>query len=197
MDENYGIIFIETRNFPSLRQIFEEHIKYVDLEPLVVCSFENHEQFDGYQKILIKNPNNNKAYNQMITQSDFWKKIPFDKVLICERESGILRRGIEEFYEWDYVGAPWKFQQHGGNGGFSWRSVQAMIDISSKFRIGGENEDVFFCNHMKGWKLAPRGVCARFSMETIYQEGTFGLHAIENYFPKEICKKIYNQYKNL
>lgn len=189
-----GIVFIETRPYPGLKEIFEAHLRFVDLEPLIVCSDLNAYQFNGYEKIIIDNPGSNRAYNQMITHTSFWQRIQFDKVLICERESRILREGIDEFYEWDYVGAPWKFQQHGGNGGFSWRSVKAMIDISSRYRIGSENEDVFFCNHMNGWKLAPREICARFSMETIYQEGTFGLHAIDKYFPVDVCEKIYNQY---
>lgn len=189
-----AIVFIETRNFPDLRKIFEDHLEFVDLEPFVICSKENYHQFFGYKQLIVNNPGSHRAYNQMITSPDFWKQIPYDKILICERESGILRKGIEEFFEWDYVGAPWRFQTHGGNGGFSWRSVSAMIDISSRYRIGSENEDVFFCNHMNGWKLATRDVCSRFSMETIYQEGTFGLHAIERYFPLQICEKIYNQY---
>lgn len=195
MGKNYGIVFIETRNFPNLRQIWEDHLQYVDLEPLVICSKENSFQFFGYKQIIIDNPGNNRAYNQVVTHPSFWRQIPFDKILICERESAILRKGIEEFYEWDYVGAPWKFQQHGGNGGFSWRSVKAMIDISSRYRIGSENEDVFFCNHFSGWRLASRDVCTKFSMECIYHEGTFGYHAISNYFPADVVNKIVNQYK--
>lgn len=188
----YGIVFIETRNKPKLREKFEAHLEYVDLEPFVICSTENKHQFKGYKKAIVPNPGINRAYNHMITMPDFWRLMPFNKVLICEHDSGILRKGIEEFYEWDYVGAPWKFQHHGGNGGFSWRNVHAMIDISRKNTIRYENEDVFFCNHMNGWKLAPREVCERFSVETIFRLGTFGYHAIKSHFPN--YKDILNQY---
>ena len=196
MEKNYGIVFIETRPFPGLRKIFEDHLQYVDLKPFVVCSPLNSNQFDGYEKLVIDNPGSHRAYNQMITHPSFWRAIPFDKVLICERESMILRPGIEEFYEWDYVGAPWTFQQHGGNGGFSWRSVQSMIEVSFSYRIGSENEDVFFCNHFIG-RMAPREVCSRFSMEAIYQEGTFGYHAIDNWHSPAVCEKIRQQYRNM
>ena len=123
-----GIVFIETRDKPGLARIFEDHLKFVpELDPLVFCSDDNAYQFKGFNKVIIDHPGNISEYNSMITDAAFWGKIPFNKVLICEHESGILRKGIEEFYEWDYVGAPWKFQYHGGNGGLSLRNPGAMF----------------------------------------------------------------------
>ena len=97
-----------------------------------------------------------------------------------EHESGILRNGLDEFIEWDYVGAPWWFQKYGGNGGFSWRSVKAMKDICKAYSYTGKGqEDTYFCNVMnqsKYFRLAPRKVCERFSVETVYKLGSFGYH---------------------
>jgi len=75
----------------------------------------------------------------------------------------LLRTGIEEFYEWDYVGAPWKFQQHGGNGGLSLRNPKAMIEVIKRKPYKPEygNEDLYICNVLKEmpeFKLAPREV---------------------------------------
>ncbi len=176
-----GVVFIETRNKPGLAKIFEDHLKFVpSLSPFVFCSKENEYQFKDYDKLIIDHPVNITDYNYMMTSVKFWNKIPFDKVLICEHESGILREGIEEFLEWDYVGAPWWFQKYGGNGGFSFRSVNAMKSICESVQYTGRgNEDSFFCDQMYGstmFKLAPREVCEKFSVETVYKLGTFGYH---------------------
>ena len=176
-----GAVFIETRDTPGLAAKFEAHLKFVpDLQPLVICSEQNKYQFNGFEKVVIKPINNIIEYNFMMTSTQFWDLIPFEKILTCEHESGILREGLDEFIEWDYVGAPWWFQKYGGNGGFSWRSVKAMKDICKAYSYTGKGqEDTYFCNVMnqsKYFRLAPRKVCERFSVETVYKLGSFGYH---------------------
>jgi hypothetical protein len=140
-----------------------------------------------------------KQYNELLTSLEFWNEFEEDYILIIQHDSGILRTGIEEFYEWDYVGAPWKFQEHGGNGGLSWRSKEAMIWCINQKPWGPSlgNEDVYFSNLLKDspFKLAPREVCERFSCESIYKEGTLGYHAIEKYLTPEQVTKIKTQYE--
>lgn len=138
-------------------------------------------------------------YNTYLTSIDFWEECPYDKVLIFQHDSRLLRRGIHEFIQWDYIGAPWKFQEHGGNGGLSWRSKSAMLEciMSMPWNPSLGNEDVYFSNmlrRMPNFKLAPREVCEKFSCESIYKEGTLGYHAIDKYLTKEECTKILTQY---
>lgn len=138
------------------------------------------------------------AYNRLLTSSRFWKSLPADKVLIFQHDSVLLKQGIAEFLEWDYVGAPWKFQEHGGNGGLSIRDTKAMLKVVETFTwdpMQG-NEDVWFCNKLKelDMKLAPREVCARFSCEAIFQMGTLGYHQIESHLGIEECNLIKTQY---
>ncbi len=111
----------------------------------------------------------------------------------------MLRKGIEEFLEWDYIGAPWKFQEHGGNGGLSLRNPSVMFNICSVYNYNQSidgYEDIWFSKYVKqDWNLAPREECSKFSCETIYQEGTLGVHAIDRYLTPEQCQKIKTQYK--
>ena len=94
-----GCVFIETRDKPGLTKIFEDHLKFVpELCPLVICSKKNEYQFKDFDKLIIDHPLNICVHNYMMTTVKFWDKILFDKVLICEHESGILREGIEEFF---------------------------------------------------------------------------------------------------
>ncbi len=168
------------------------------LEPVIAA----HKRFlpDDWAIYWIKDlaTSNAAAYNRLLTSERLWKSLPADKVLIFQQDSALLREGIEEFLEWDYVGAPWKFQEHGGNGGLSLRDKNAMLKVIQNFTWDASqgNEDVWFCNKLKqlGLNIAPREVCFRFSCEAIFQLGTLGYHQIESYLSKQECELIKNQY---
>lgn len=108
------------------------------------------------------------SYNQVLVNVEFWRNLQnmkLSKVFIFQTDSVLLRRGMEEFMHWDYIGAPWNMQ-HGadsghwlrqiqrggglvqgvGNGGTSLRSVSAMLEIATlyKSKSGRFNEDTFF-----------------------------------------------------
>lgn len=189
---NYGAVIVETRQMPEIIGIIHDHMKYlpVDWKLLIFCSMENYgmfaNEFDEQEIIILQQPINNQAdYNKLLTSKDFWGRIPFDKVLLFQHDSMIFKNNIMDFVQYDYVGAPWQFQEHGGNGGLSLRSKLAMWYILSKHKYEPSlgNEDIFFCNIMKDedMNLAPREVCRMFACETEYVEGTFGCHAIEKY----------------
>ena len=139
------------------------------------------------------------SYNKLMTSSWYWNRVPFDRVLIFQHDSGMLKNWMPEFEQYDYVGAPWSFQQHGGNGGFSWRNVDVMRSILNRhsYHPALGYEDVFFCNIMKDQEanMAPRDVCEKFSVEGVYQLGSMAYHNIETWLTKEQCTKIMNQYQ--
>ena len=182
----YGAVIVDNRDLPNMAEIIERHKKFLpaDWEILHIKDVEIGHFHD---------------YNRLLGSVEFWEKIPFDKILIFQHDTGLLREGIEKFLEWDYVGAPWTFQLRGGNGGLSLRTKQVMIDCLKKtpynVSIHG-NEDLYFSNHIHlvGGKLAPRKVCEQFSVESIYQLGTLGYHNIANYHGEDGAAKIINQY---
>jgi len=201
-----ALILLETRRV-SVEDCLDRHLKYLpaDWVPIVICSEQN-EDMIGLKKILIPPINSYKQYlidyNFLFASADFYDNfLDYDRILVCHQDSGLLREGIEEFLEWDYIGAPWKFQQHGGNGGLSLRNPRVMKSICKIFtytRSQG-NEDVFFSNIMKQHnigKLAPREECSKFSCETIFQLGTLGYHGIELYSKNQphTVDEILNQY---
>jgi hypothetical protein len=206
-----GAVLVETRLLPNLMEIIENHLLFLpeDWDFMVFGGAENDhwfkEHFPGTRFVGISLiPDPAKLYNMLLTDKNFWNQIPFDKILLFQHDSRLLRDGIEEFSEWDFIGAPWKFQNHGGNGGLSLRSKAAMLDIISSnppYIYPSDdhgNEDVWFCNRMKDhtkWKMAPREVCQKFAVESIYQEGTLGAHAIDKYLTPIECSTILNQYK--
>jgi hypothetical protein len=142
-------------------------------------------------------------YNRLMTSLFFWKKLNCDKVLIFQSDSGLLRKGIEEFEEYDWVGAPWSNSGwskgepwvDGSNGGLSLRSVNKMIECIEKYPYNGLNEDGYFSILVKniGGKTS-REINYKFSVESEYKLGTLGYHAIEKWLTEEEVMKIKNQY---
>ena len=204
-----GCCIIETRPIANLSEIIiDRHLKYIpkDWGLTIYCSELNHEYIKdtdfGVETniIILENPKLTiHGYNTMLKSDAFWKSLPYKKVLIFQSDSRLLKEGIEYFLEWDYVGAPWIFQHHGGNGGLSLRSVEIMRELLrvGKFTNTNSNEDVDFSNRMLMYnigKLAPRDVCFKFSCETIATFGSLGIHAIYKRLSKAQCKQILNQY---
>lgn len=182
----YAAVIVDTRNSDADRAM-HEHSKFLP----DTWSIIHFPQYDCVTR---------QGYNAVLTSVEFWEQLEhLERVLIFQHDSRLLRTGIEEFLEHDYVGAPWSFQSHGGNGGLSLRSPKAMLEVINTLQYSEQlgNEDVYFCNAIRqlGLNLAPREVCQKFSVESIFQLGTLGTHAIERYFNENQISQILNQYK--
>ncbi len=195
-------VITETRPMAIIPEIIEQHLSMLpdDYELVVFCSKENEQNFKDYNGkfnrhyVTIRSLHD---YNMLMTSSFYWNKLlAYEHVLIFQTDSKILRTGIEEFYKWDYIGSPWKFQEKGGNGGCSLRTPKVMMNIIKAIPYNGNPyEDVFYSNNMNGFgNLAPRSECERFGCETIFKLGTFSCHAIKNYMNHEQIEQIECQY---
>lgn len=205
MEKNLALM-VETRPLPNLIEIIENHKKFLpdNFDVLIFGSQDNipilYENKIPYM-VLGENKIDWTTYNRLLTRVDFWEMfINYNRVLVFQHDSEILRSGIEFFYEWDYTGAPWKFQDNGGNGGLSLRNPRVMYEVCKEHPYKGMaidgNEDVYFSNKMyKRYNVAPRKACELFSVESIFKLGTFGAHAIDKYFTPEEVNQIRNQYK--
>ena len=145
--------------------------------------------------------NDGNDYNRLLTDPTFWNNLKYDKVLIFQHDSMILREGVEEFLDYSYVGAPWKSDapwampdRRGGNGGISVRDVRAHQRLLSHQRWSHNqgNEDVFFSKNLT--HVAPYEVCAKFGVETEFKLGTFSYHAIDKHLTPDECNQIMTQY---
>lgn len=197
----FGAVIVETRSLPNLVDIINQHMDFLPGAGLTIFGFDNVQQLvKAFPKANIINLGshlNEQQYNYLLTSSFFWKCLPYDKVLIFQHDSVILRDGIKDFLGWDYIGAPWKFPPYVGNGGFSIRSVPAMLRTIEKVKYNHAihgNEDVYFCNHLQGI-LAPIEVAEKFCVESIYKLSTFAYHAIEKYLTQEQVLTIKKQYQ--
>lgn len=121
-------------------------------------------------------------YNKMMTTSSFWqwlRDMNCEHVLIYQTDTVLLKGELDEFTQYDYVGAPWQaklavnnYKTSVGNGGLSLRSVEAMLRVNSKHKWKYECEDVYHASHLtldeeEAFNVAPFEVAGQFSMETV------------------------------
>lgn len=144
-------------------------------------------------------------YNNLLISYDFWN-IPYDKVLIFQHDSMLLREGIDEFLQYDFIGAPIESSRHfpfpAMNGGFSLRTPQAMIECFIKIpryitKYRGHNEDIYYSyiSSQLGFNLPDYETARTFSVETIFGLGSLGIHAIDKHLSDTEVNQIMSQYE--
>jgi len=136
----------------------------------------------------------NIEHSEYMESNDFWLKVLGEKALIFQTDSLLLREGIDEFLEFDYVGAPWrkpKENQLVGNGGLSLRTVTKMIDVCYKHKPTEQIwEDIFFMKHLAGKGVADVETAKRFSMEDVYSVNPLGVHNPIRHIDPELLRSV-------
>lgn len=203
----YAAVIVETRDLVGLCPVIDNHLKFIpndwDLclfgsaqnEDTMAKNYPKAHYFDiSVQKLTVE------RYNHVLTSKEFWEFLSeYERVLIFQHDSRLLRTGIEQFLKWDYIGAPWgHFNLLGGNGGLSIRNPKVMLEIVNRYKYNNVihgNEDVYFCKHLPnvGGKIAPRDIAMQFSVETIFFPKPIGIHAAEKYLKKEEYETILQQ----
>jgi hypothetical protein len=195
-------VIVDTRRL-SLYQVITEHLFYLPkYTKLYIFSSEDNRHLQEMLncEFYVVEINDIRGYNKLLKSKNFWNKIKEENILIFQEDSRVLIEGIEDFYEYDYVGAAWDFYPFVGNGGLSFRHKSAMLKVLEVCNPENDiNEDVYFawgCNVLK-LNLAPVHVANKFSCETQFNLGTLGYHAIEKYLSLEQVNEIKKQYESI
>ena len=100
--------------------------------------------------------------------------------LIFQTDSIILPKNkllINDFLQYDYVGAPWVSNNKVGNGGLSLRRKSKMLEIiQNKGYIPGHEDAYFVLNHNVKCNIPDYTIAKYFSIETMYNDTAFGIH---------------------
>lgn len=155
--------------------------KAIDSERIQVRFLPNGTEFEGHYSLSV-----------FMTQPWIWEQLESaQRVLFFQPDSIICSNAevsIEDFLEWDLIGAPIDPQfGQGYNGGLTLRNPKAMLELVRQKSFqddlsggGPENvfEDQWFYVKLKerGAKLPDVDVAKTFSVETIYYEKPFGYH---------------------
>lgn len=143
-----------------------------------------------------------RAYNQLLTDPIFWEMYfgNYDRVLIFQHDSGLLRQGVEQFFKYDFIGAPIAHMPGYMNGGLSIRNPKLMYKICKNKPYRGMevdgNEDIYFVKHLRalGANLPDLKTAKQFSVETIFNMGSLGYHAMDKYLTIDKVDLIMTQY---
>jgi hypothetical protein len=207
---------IEFRILPHLEFIIKNTIiKLPNWNHSIVCGNNNYEFIKKISNSLsasniiniIKLDIDNlttSQYSRLLLTTDFWNNFKGEKLLLYQEDTYLFHsNNIEQFLEYDYVGAPWPVNQDDningvGNGGFSLRSKSKMIECINKvdpikdLKLGKSTlnymrssnndfvpEDVFFSKSMLDFnigKVARRDSAIQFSQETQSSYNPIGGH---------------------
>jgi hypothetical protein len=184
---------IEPRNHPAIEFVlnnFLENLSHewqiiwfhgnqnIELSNQVMKNMSKHG--DRLQKIQLDVENlNAQTYSLLLTTASFYDNIPTETFLIFQTDSIIFKNNkdkINDFMEYDYVGAPWQNRKV-GNGGLSLRKKSKMLEIIKIFGPSEQNEDVYFSlQHNIYLKKPTFEKSKKFSVESVYFKQPFGVH---------------------
>lgn len=143
---------------------------------------EAHPLFVRDEFAVQENTKDTKFYSELLTNKEFWRRITTaEYVLVFQRDSRFCRQSKYTFLDflgkYDYIGAPWipEYRQEAkycvGNGGFSLRRRQAMIDCVNIGFKKRHPEDVAFtqCLINGNFRMPNCSVAATFAVESYHE----------------------------
>lgn len=209
----YATVLIEFRKLPHIEFLIRNTILKLGTKwcHTVVCGNIN---YDWVKDICSKiSPNLNivklnydnlsvSEYSKLLASKYFWNLFNSDKILLYQEDTCIFKSNIDEFLDYDYIGAPWPKSSNinkynVGNGGFSLRSKKIMIEVIEKINIFDVKytqkyidtpaEDIYFTKVMSEnniGKIADMETAYKFSHESLINNNSFGGHCFFLYNKK-------------
>lgn len=126
--------------------------------------------------------------SQMFSDPVLYKEhlFPAENLLVFQPDSIFCANApttLNDFLEWDWIGAPWSPQAaYGGNGGLSLRRVSKILQVLEKEQrtIGDSGlEDWWLTSRimrLEGAKMPHANVSKTFSVESVWDEKPLGYH---------------------
>jgi hypothetical protein len=201
-NKNNEAVLIEYRKFPHLEFLIRNAINKLgnNWSYTVVCGNINYEymckmcnNISSNIKIIKTDYDNLNisSYSKFLSSLKFWNLFSGNKILIYQEDSCIFKNNIDDFIEWDYIGASWPPQDNTnsknvGNGGFSLRTKKCMIDVINTISIFDTNYSDNTLAYMKrsGINIPPEDVY--FSLNMIkYNIGKVANFVVANSFSSE------------
>jgi len=155
MEELRGVLYNIAKIYGQQTQTEEQGQEQIQKDiGLTIFHGTNNEAFvkgivKKWKNVVLYNLNEEnltrKQYSELLTKRWFYEQFVSSHVLIFQTDSYLFRQIPEEYYKYDYVGAPWRdtLGNGCGNGGISLRRVKTMHDVATETGTT-EPEDVYF-----------------------------------------------------
>ena len=189
LGEDWGLqIFVPPKMAPWVGRIVKDW-KYVHINTLRVGSY-------GTGQDLL---------NGRLREPGLWRTMRGEWQLIFNADSMLCCKNLDEYLQYDYVGAPWPDDVISpwcrvGSGGLSLRRRRAMLDVCERcnnnpWAIGPE--DAFFSINLHlspaRYRLPTVATARRFCVEHLYYPRPFAMHRSWLYIDAHKIDALYAQ----
>ena len=153
-------------------------------------------------------------YSDILKNKYIYDHIKTEYFIIFQTDTLILKENkhlINDFLQYDYVGAPWKIDNCVGNGGLSFRRKSKMLEIINQnstqstleihgnvFNISEIHEDIFFsyCKNVNVYK-PDFEKAKQFAVETLFCDTSFGVHKPWQFLESNDWNFLKNKYQDI
>lgn len=214
-----SVLLVEPRDHPHLLALLDNVQRVLPGVPIqVLAGKHNVERLQrvAYETVTVHNMQCDNLtideYSSLLTRPQLYEWCEGDFILVVQTDVVLFEQSqvqLEAFYQFDYVGAPWRneswsyrnrhLKQRVGNGGLSLRRKAAVIKALRETPYGTlrhhVNEDVFVVKALEAQNARFPSVeqAARFSFETIEaDELPFGAH---KFCPRRFAERITTEEK--
>ena len=191
-DSNESIVIVERRIHPNLAFLLRNMFYYArDWSITIICSDNNYNYIktictnnkDNVNILALFNGNPSREvaineYNSLLKDYTFYEKLIYEHLFFVQTDT-YLRKPIDEsMFNYDYVAAPWSWDETSAGGGMSYRKRSAMIDICKNFKGDYNMEDGFINNGIKvlGYKMPEFMDGIQYVVESCYYDDPMGVH---------------------
>jgi hypothetical protein len=207
---NKSIVIIERRIHENLAFLLRNMFYYAPSWAItVICSDINYNYIkdictNNLNNITIipllkENPEREIArieYNNILKSYSFYENIPYEHIFIVEMDS-YLRKPIDEtIFQYDYVAAPYSWDETSSGGGMSYRKRSVMLNICKQYISDIPMQDCYALEGIKtlGYKMPEFMDGITYIAESCFYDDPMGVHQwwtffrVEDEYAEEILK---------
>jgi len=206
------LVLIERRLHPNLAFVLQNAAYFAPSWGIVlICSDVNYE----YCKELCKGksvdirpffqgnpePSIGKAeYNSFQQNAEFYKSLPGSNLIFLEVDCYFRKPVPDDWKAYDYIAAPYEWDETSFGGGLSFRKKEAMLRICSSGIPPSEAADDFLCKGVKALGLSTPSFedNITYIAESCLYEDPIGVHQWWTFFnPREMEEDIFHSLLSL
>lgn len=187
--KTWGIVLIcSDLNYEYCKKICGHNSSFVDIRPSLQGNPE---------------PSVGKTeYNSLLKSTSFYESLPGEHLVFFQVDSYLRKAIPEEWKSFDYVAAPYEWDEAAVGGGLSYRKKSSMIHVCKETRDDVIDEDAFICNGIRvlGYKIPLFEVGITYISESCIYEDPIGVHQWWTFFfPNEIedAEEIFHELLSL
>jgi hypothetical protein len=157
-------------NLPYLKAIAEPHVDSITWLPY----------FQG-------SPDRDSAradYNAIFKDPNFYASLPWENLFFIQTDSYFRLPIPETLLKYDFIGAPFEWDECHAGGGTTFRKRQAMIEICQRFQEDIESEDLFISKGARalGFACPPFEEGIQYIVESCIYEDPVAIHQWWTFF---------------